>query len=92
MRKSPAFADPVQIDASTRAWNRHMALLDDVLRGTDAFVTGQSFTLADVVLGLATHRWMMTPMARPDLPSVAAYYDRLGERAGFRAHCRDGIP
>ena len=48
--------------------------------------------LADVVLGLATHRWFMTPMDRPDLPAVTAYYERLGERPGFLTHGRNGIP
>ena len=92
VRKSPAFADPALIETSVSAWNRHMALLDGVLRGTDAFVTGSGFTLADVALGLATHRWFMTPMARPELPAVQAYYDRLNERAGYRAHGRNGTP
>jgi glutathione S-transferase len=92
VRKHPAFADPTLIDASVSAWNRHMVLLEDVLRSTGAFVTGRCFTLADVGLGLATHRWFMTPMARPDLPSVAAYYDRLDARPGFRTHGRNGIP
>lgn len=92
VRKSPAFADPALIDASVQAWNRHMTLLDEVLHRTGAFVTGAGFTLADVVLGLATHRWFMTPMARPDLSAVSAYYDRLDARPGFRAHGRNGIP
>jgi glutathione S-transferase len=34
----------------------------------------------------------MTPMGRPDLPAVQAYYDRLAERPGFRAHGRNGAP
>lgn len=92
VRKSPVFADPALIDASVQAWNRHMTLLDEVLRSSGAFVTGAGFTLADVVLGLATHRWYMTPMARPDLHAVAACYDRLDTRPGFRAHGRNGIP
>ena len=66
--------------------------LDGVLRDTGAFVTGAGFTLADVVLGLATQRWFMTPMVRPDLPALAAYYDRLDTRPGFCAHGRNGIP
>lgn len=92
VRKSPAFADPALIEASVSAWNRHMALLDGVLRGTGAFVTGSGFTLADVVLGLATHRWYMTPMSRSELPAVQDYYERLNERAGYRAHGRNGVP
>ena len=34
----------------------------------------------------------MTPMPRPDLPAVQAYYDRLAERPGFRVHGRNGMP
>jgi glutathione S-transferase len=92
VRKSAAFADPQRIDASVQAWNGRMTLLDEVLRSTGAFATGASFTLADVVLGLATHRWFMTPMARPDLPAVSAYYDRLAARPAFRAHGSHGVP
>jgi glutathione S-transferase len=92
VRKSPAFADPALIEASVMAWTRHMTLLDEVLRGSGAFVAGSSFTLADVVLGLATQRWFMTPMVRPDLPALAAYFDRLDTRPGFRAHGRNGMP
>ena len=34
---------------------------------------------------------MMTPMARPDYGHVAAYYERLSERQGFREFGRNGI-
>jgi len=34
----------------------------------------------------------MTPMQRPDLPAVAAYYERLSQRPGFLAHGRNGTP
>ena len=30
------------------------------------------FTLADLVLGLSTHRWFMTPIERPHLPAVSS--------------------
>lgn len=92
VRKSPVHADASAIEASIRGWNRHMTILDAALERTGAFVAGATFTLADVVLGLSTHRWFMTPMQRPALASVAAYYDRLGQRAGFRSHGRNGLP
>ena len=92
VRKSPAFADAARIEASVRAWNARMHLLDEVLRRTGAYVDGAAFTLADVLLGLATHRWLMTPMSRPELPAVTAYYARLGARPGFRAYCRSDVP
>jgi glutathione S-transferase len=92
VRHSPANTDQDAIAASVSNWNRHMQLLDDQLRRTGAFATGQSFTLADIVLGLSTHRWYMTPMERPALTAVQAYYDRLSERPAFLAHGRNGVP
>jgi glutathione S-transferase len=92
VRKSAAFADPAGIEASVASWNRHMALLDAQLQRNGGYAAAPHFTLADIVLGLATHRWFSTPMQRPALPAVAAYYERLTERAGFRLHGRNGEP
>ena len=92
VRQLPGHTDPKAIDASVAAWARHMRILDAQLRGTCAYVTGPTFTLADLVLGLSTHRWFMTPMERPDLPAVAAFYERLSARSAFMRHVRNGIP
>ena len=92
IRKSPAHAEPEVIQTSVAAWNRHMRILDAQLAKTGAYVTGDAFTLADIVLGLSTNRWFMTPMEHAKLPAVTAYYDRLSEREGFCLHGRNGIP
>jgi len=92
VRKSSAHTDAAAIEASVAGWNRHMGMLDAHLARAGAFATGGTFTLADIVLGLATNRWFMTPMERPELPQVAAYYERLNERAGYRLHGRNGTP
>jgi glutathione S-transferase len=92
VRKSAAYADPAAIAASVQSWNRHMGMLEQQLAKSNAYVLGETFTLADVVLGLSTHRWFMTPMERPHLPAVADYYERLSQRAAFMAHGRNGIP
>ena len=92
VRKSGDYTDPQAIDASVAGWNRHMTVLDEQLQRTSAYATGATFTLADIVLGLATHRWFSTPMQRPALTAVQAYYARLSERPGFRAHGRNGLP
>jgi len=91
VRNSPAHQDPAQIEAGVAGWNRHIGILDAQLARTGAYVTGEEFTLADIVLGLSVNRWMMTPMARPAYPNVAAYYDRLNERPGFREFGRNGV-
>ena len=91
VRNSPNHQDPAQIAAGVNAWNRHIGILDAQLARTGAYAAGEQFTLADIVLGLSVNRWMMTPMARPDYRHVAAYYDRLNERPGFREFGRNGI-
>jgi len=92
VRKAPAYDRQSDVDTSVAAWNAAMTLLEHRLAATGAFVTGSVFTLADVVLGVSVNRWMLTPMPKPELPSVAAYYDRLGDRPGFASHVRNGIP
>ncbi|VXC11131.1 glutathione S-transferase family protein [Massilia sp. 9I] len=91
VRNSAAHQDRGQVEASIASWNRHIGILDAQLRATGAYAAGGAFTLADVVLGLSVNRWMMTPMDKPDYRHVAAYYDRLTERQGFREFGRNGI-
>jgi glutathione S-transferase len=93
VRKSPAHTNATLVFASVAQWNRHMQMLDHQLTKTGSYVTGSSFTLADIVLGLATHRWYMTPIEqRPALAAVEAYYERLSQRPPFKLHGRNGVP
>ena len=92
VRGSDAHRDAAAIEASAASWNRHMAILEGQLAKAGGFATGPAFTLADIVLGLSVNRWFMTPIDRPVLPHVQAYYDRLATRAGFRQHGRNGTP
>ena len=98
VRASPAHRDPAAIAASTAAWNRQMGFLDEALRrdddgaGGSGFLCARGFTLADIVVGLAVHRWVMTPIEHAALPAVRAYYERLSERPAFLVHGRNGIP
>jgi glutathione S-transferase len=91
-RKSPAHADPAAIAASVDAWNKKMRILDDHFEHGGQFVTGEFFTLADVVLGLSTHRWLHSPIERPPLDAVHGYYQRLSVRPAFRAHVDPHVP
>ncbi|OLF52692.1 glutathione S-transferase family protein [Pseudomonas chlororaphis] len=92
VRQNPDYQDPQRIAVGVRGWNDKMGLLEQQLAGSGAHVLGARFSLADIVLGLSVHRWMMAPMERPDYPAVAAYYERLSERPGFLLHGRNGIP
>ena len=92
VRRSPAHTDPGAIAAGIVTWNAHMRILDDRLRTSGGHVAGAAFTLADIGIGLSVHRWLMTPMERPRLTAIDAYYDRLSERPAFLAHGRNGLP
>jgi len=46
VRKNTAFVNPTAIEASVAAWNDRMAIPDDRLAETGAFLAGQSFTPA----------------------------------------------
>jgi glutathione S-transferase len=92
VRASPAHQDPQALAASSAEWNRLMGLLDRRLAATGAFVAGDTLTLADIVLGLSVHRWLSTPLERPALPAVQAYYSRLQQRPGFQQHGCNGQP
>lgn len=92
VRQSAAHSDPAAIAAGVEGWNRHMGIVEAQLSRTGAYMAGETFTLADIVIGLSVNRWFMTPMRRPVLPAVEAYYERLNERAGYRMHGRNGMP
>jgi glutathione S-transferase len=92
VRKSPAHTDPAQIAAGLESWNRHMRLLDTHFQHGGQYITGEFFTLADVVIGLSTHRWLVSPIDRPHLDAVHGYYQRLSVRPAFRAHVDARVP
>lgn len=92
VRKNPDFQDPAVIAKSATAFNQAVRTVDDALAKTNAFLCGDAFTAADVVIGLSIHRWLSTPIDRPRLDHVTRYYARLCERPGFQTHGRDGGP
>ena len=92
VRRNPAYADTAQIEASRREWNRMAGIVEAQLAMTKSYIAGSAFTLADIPIGLSINRWVLTPMDKPSLPSVEAYYERLTLRPAFLKHGRNGIP
>ncbi|MGY2293179.1 glutathione S-transferase family protein [Pseudomonas sp. SDO528_S397] len=84
VRKNPDFQDPQRLAAGVQGWNDKMGLLEQQLAKTCAYVVGEEFTLADILIGLSVHRWRLTPMERPSYPAVDAYYQRLSKRQNFQ--------
>ncbi|NWB62802.1 MULTISPECIES: glutathione S-transferase family protein [unclassified Pseudomonas] len=90
VRKNPDYQDPQRIKAGVKSWNDKMGLLEEQLIKTGAYVAGNNFTLADILIGLSVHRWWMTPMEHPSYPAVSAYYETLSQRPGFKTFALDG--
>jgi glutathione S-transferase len=92
VRKSPAHTDAGAIQVSIDEWTHYMGILELQLSETGRFVTGNSFTLADIVIGLSINRWLMTPFDHPVFPAISTYFQKLCDRAAFLAHGNNGIP
>ncbi|MHC1655351.1 glutathione S-transferase family protein [Stenotrophomonas maltophilia] len=84
------YPDDARAEASLAQWNRLMAMLDAQL-ARHAYVAGDDFTLADIVLGLSTQRWHSTPGGKPMLANVDAWFERLRRQPGFAAHVDNGV-
>jgi glutathione S-transferase len=92
VRRNPAFQDKVAIDASADLFNRMVGVIDAELARTGGYIASESFTVADIAIGLSLHRWQSVPMPRPRYPNVERYLARLLERLGFSRYGRDGGP
>jgi glutathione S-transferase len=92
VRQSPLHSDADLLAASIKQWNSHMQIVEQQLQQQGDYLLGDHFTLADIVLGVSVNRWIMTPIDRPTLPAVFAYYERLNQREGYRLYGRNGMP
>ena len=87
VRTPPAERDIVRLDAETAVVARLWRVIDAQLQGRD-HLEGDSFTLADLVLGAYARRWYGIEELpdRPALANLERWYTRLTERAGFRKY------
>lgn len=92
VRKSPAYSEQPAIAASIAGWNAHMGILEAQLAATGAYAAGETFTLADIVLGLSVNRWKMSPIDRPAYPAIDKYYALLNQRPAFQRYGNNGEP
>jgi glutathione S-transferase len=84
--------DAAAVRRSAEAWSALMLLLEERLAATDAYATGQRFTVADIVLGLSLQRWLLTPIDRPSTPALLAYRERLQGRPAAQGWIDPTVP
>ncbi|GJE55490.1 MULTISPECIES: glutathione S-transferase family protein [Methylobacterium] len=67
------------IEASRARTEAGAALLDAHLAGT-AFVAGELFSIADIAVGCAVHRWLHLPIPRDERPNLVRWYREIAQR------------
>jgi glutathione S-transferase len=90
IRTPPEQRDQASLLSSSQKTSALMAMLDKQLAARD-FVCGEHLTLADVALGSNLYRYMVLPFeqigyARPELPALQAWYERLRSMPAYQAH------
>jgi glutathione S-transferase len=71
--------DAAAIEESRAGSEAMTAILDAALTGR-RFVAGDRFTMGDIPVGVAVHRWLGMPMAREPRPALEAWYARVMAR------------
>jgi glutathione S-transferase len=79
VRTPPEQRDDAAAERSALATLPLLQILDDQLAGRDN-VCGASFTMADISLGCAAHRWFGLPLQHDGIANVRSWYTRLMQR------------
>ena len=82
VRHRPEDRNQSAVDASAAKSGAMMALLDAEL-ATRPWLSGRAFGIADIPMAVYAHTFLTLPIARPDLPHLADWYERLLERPPF---------
>ena len=76
-------------DAAVEKAKQHTAdlyaMLDAHLAAND-YVAGAEFTMGDIPLGTAVHRWYAMDLERPELANLSRWYDQISARPAFQAN------
>ncbi len=83
IRTPEAQRDAAAIEASRARSEKGAAVLDAHLAGR-RYLAGDTFTVADIVNGCATHRWLNLPLARTPRPNLERWYAELKSRPASR--------
>jgi glutathione S-transferase len=83
VRTPKAQQDSAAIGKALAGTVRCFAMMERRL-GEAPYLGGAELSYADIVAGAAMYRWSTMDIARPALPNVEAWHERLLDRAAFR--------
>jgi glutathione S-transferase len=64
----------------------------DTHLGDNAYVAGDDFSIGDISVGAAVHRFYVLPIDRPELAELDAYYEKLQQRPAFAENVMVPMP
>ena len=82
-RKPPSQRSPEKAREFTLAAGKALAMLDARLADSE-WLAGSKFSMGDVPAGTLLWRWFTLDIERPELPNLAAWYERLSARPAYR--------
>jgi glutathione S-transferase len=86
VRTPPEKRNLGEVEEARKRLAANFGILDKHLAGRD-YLAGQSFTVADIPMGVASYRWFNLPLERPAMANVERWYQRLCARSAFKQHC-----
>ena len=86
------YHEPTVIAHGIADWNKQFTRLEKHLTESGPYMLGQSFTVADIPVGVMLNRWHTLEFEKPRLPTIDAYWARLSERPAYMQHVRNGTP
>ena len=85
VRTPAAERDPGAVTVALDRLVKFLRIAEGQLRATE-FLAGDCLTLADIQFGHCLYRYYDINLARPDLPDLRHYFDRLAARPAFQRH------
>lgn len=87
VRTAPSRQNPETIAANLKILEKYLRIADDRL-GTQQYLAGSDFTLADIQMGHCLYRYYDIAIERPDLPNLRRYYVLLSSRPAYRKYVK----
>lgn len=93
MLNEPPWNNPWFIEQGRRQITKEVGQLDAHMRTVGPYITGDTFTIADIPIGLVVNRWFcLNNFDKPEYSAVARYYEQLSTRPAYMRHVRNGLP
>jgi len=90
IRTAPEKRDLAAIAAGREKCATLFAIVDRAL-ADQPWLSGESFGMGDIPLGCFAYAWLEMPIERPDMPNLAAWYERLKQRPAYQKAVMIGL-